>query len=194
MPTPDTQLGCLSFIIGEQLMALTADNVVVGITGKVYVGPTTATAPTASDATLTGFTELGYVSADGVSFTIDKTTNQIRAWQNADLVREIVTEATATYQFMLMETTEDTIETYFGSTITGGKVQLNPSATGGRKSFVIDVVDGAKVIRHYIPSGEVLSVEAQTIANGEAVMYGVTVTAYAASGRSADIFFSEFEA
>ena len=62
-------------------MALSAENVVVGITGKVYVGATTATAPASSTDTLTGFTELGYVSADGVEFATDRTTNQIRAWQ-----------------------------------------------------------------------------------------------------------------
>lgn len=174
-------------------MALSADNVVVGITGKVYVGATSATAPTSSTATLTGFTELGYVSADGVEFATDKSTNQIRAWQNSDLVREVVTEGTVTYKFTLLETNQDVIEAYFGSTMTTGKVQLNPVATGGRKSFVIDVVDGAKAIRHYVPAGEILSVEAQTFVNGEAVSYGVTVTAYATSGRVADIFFSEFE-
>lgn len=175
-------------------MALTADNVMVGISGKIYVAPTTATAPTASDSTLTGFVELGYVSDAGVTFTIDKSTNQIRAWQNADLVRETITEATATYAAGLLETTEDVLETYFGSTMTGGKIELNPGATGGRKSFVIDVVDDDKVIRHYIPSGEILSVEAQTFANGEPVMYGVTITAYASAGRAADIFYGEFEA
>lgn len=174
-------------------MALTADNVVVGITGKVYSGATSATAPTNSTSTLTGFTELGYVSADGVSFTIDKSTNQIRAWQNADLVRELVTEATVTYSFTLLETTQEALELYFGSDMVGGKIQLNPSNTGGKKSFVIDVVDGAKAIRHYIPSGEVMSVEAQTIQNGEAISYGVTLTAYAKAGRVADIFHSEFE-
>jgi hypothetical protein len=57
----------------------------------------------------------------------------------------------------------------------------------------LDVVDGDKAIRHYIPSGEVLAVEAQTIQNGEAVMYGVTITAYASAGRVADVFYSEFE-
>jgi len=175
-------------------MALTADNVVVGVTGKVYSGPTTSTAPTSSTSTLTGFTELGYVSTDGVSFTVDKSTNQIRAWQNADLVRESITEGTVTYAFTLLETTEETIALYFGSAVVDGKVVLNPVNTGGRKSFVIDVVDGAKAIRHYVPSGEVLSVEAQTIQNGEAVAYGVTVTAYASAGRVADIFHSEFEA
>lgn len=176
-------------------MALSSDKVVVGITGKVYAGATTVTAPTSSTSALNvGFNELGYVSADGVTFTTDKSTNQIRAWQNADLVREVVTEGTVTYQFTLLETSQATIEAYFGSTMTTGKITHNPTNTGGRKSFVIDVVDGAKSIRHYIPSGEILSVEAQQIQNGEAIAYGVTVTAYAKSGRVADIFFSEFEA
>lgn len=175
-------------------MAVSPDNVVVGITGAVYAGATTAAAPTATTSTLTGFTELGYVSADGVSFTQDKTTNQIRAWQNSDLVREVVTETTVTYSFMLMESNQAVIEAYFGGTMTDGKIQVNPSATGGKQSFVIDVVDGDKAIRHYIPTGEILSVDAQTIANGEALMYGITITAYASAGRSADVFYSEFEA
>lgn len=174
-------------------MALTSDNVMVGITGRVYVGPTISTAPIASDSTLTGFTDLGYVSADGVQFATDKSTTQIRAWQNAALVRETVTEATATYAFQLLETTQEAIELYFGSAMVGGKISFDPSATGGRKSFVIDVIDGDKVVRHYIPSGEVLAVEAQTFANGEPLKYGVTVTAYATNGRSADVFVAEFE-
>jgi len=174
-------------------MALSAENVVVGITGKVYVGATTDTAPTAAESALTGFTELGYVGSDGVTFTIDRSTSQIRAWQNSDLVREVTTEATATYQFMLLETNEDVIETYFGAAMVAGKLELVANQTGGRKSWVFDVVDGDKVIRHYVPTGEITAIEAQTIANGEALMYGMTVTAYALDGRSADIFFSEFE-
>jgi hypothetical protein len=175
-------------------MALTPDNVVVGITGAVYAGATDAAAPTGATSTLEAFTELGYVSSDGVSFTIDKSTNQIRAWQNADLVREVVTEGTVTYSFMLMESSQAVIEAYFGSTMTTGKVEVNATATGGKKSFVIDVVDGDKAIRHYVPSGEILSVDAQSIVNGDALMYGITITAYAVAGRSADVFYSEFEA
>jgi hypothetical protein len=175
-------------------MALNAENVVVGITGKVYVGATSTTAPTSSTSSLgVGFTELGYVSADGVTFSNERATAQVRAWQNADLVREIVTEGTTTYQFTLLETTQEVIETYFGGTLVGGKLELSPTSTGGRKSFVIDIVDGAKAIRHYIPLGEVLSIEAQQVVNGEAVTYGMTVTAYVKDGRSADIFFSQFE-
>lgn len=174
-------------------MTASADNVLVGITGAVYVGATSATAPTSSTSALTGFSDLGYVSNDGVTITPDKSSNAIRAWQNADLVREVVTESTLTYSFMLLETTTDSIEAYFGSTLVDGKMEVNPSNTGGQKSFVIDIVDGSKVVRHYIPTGEIMKVEAQTVKNGEAVGFGVTVTAYVADGRAADVFYSEFE-
>jgi hypothetical protein len=175
-------------------MALTAENVNVAVTGKVYVAPTTATAPTASDSTLTGFVELGYVSADGIEVAHDRSTSQIRSWQNSDLVREVTTEATTTYKLMLLESNEDVIETYFGAAMAGGKVEINPGTTGGRKSWVVDVVDGTDVIRHYIPAGEVTAVESQTFANGEAIGYGITITAYASAGRVADVFYGAFEA
>jgi hypothetical protein len=174
-------------------MALSADNVNVAVTGKVYVAPTSATAPTASDSTLTGFSELGYVSADGITVSHDRSTSQIRAWQNSDLVREVATEATTTYALMLLESNEDVIETYFGASIVDGKIEVNPSSTGGRKSWVIDVVDGSDVIRHYIPTGEVTAVESQTFANGEAIGYGITITAYVANDRVADVFYGAFE-
>jgi hypothetical protein len=175
-------------------MALTADNVVVGITGRVYAAPTTAAAPTDSTTELAvDFVDLGYVSADGVEFATDRSTSQIRAWQNADLVREVVTESTVTYSFMLLETTEAVIEAYFGNAIVDGKVSLNPSSTGGKKSFVIDVIDGVKAIRHYVPSGEILTIEAQAITNGDALGYGIVITAYQSAGRAVDIFYSEFE-
>jgi len=178
-------------------MALTADSVRVGVTGAVYAGETTASAPTAADSTLTGFTDLGYVGPDGVEETRDRSTSQIRAWQNSDLIREVVTEATATFTFMLMETTTATLELYYGATVdpADGSVEVDPAATGGKKSFVIDVVDGDSKIRTYIPSGEVLSVEPQTAANGEAVMYGITITAYvSADGYSYKKFLSDLEA
>jgi hypothetical protein len=174
-------------------MALNAENVVVGITGLCSVGPKTAIAPTGATTVLSGFTDLGYISPDGVTFTTDKSTSDIRAWQGGDLVRSVVTEGTVTYSFMLLETTEAAIELYFGSTMLDGKISHNPSATGGVKSFVIDVVDGLKKIRHYIPTGEILSVEAQTITNGDALGFGVTITAYVSAGRSVDVFYSEFE-
>lgn len=174
-------------------MALTADNVNVAVTGKVYTGATTLAAPTSATSSLNGgFTDLGYIDPDGVNVTSDKSTSQIRAWQNSDLIREVVTEATATYTFMLMEANKAALELYYGAELTGQKIEFNPSNTGGARAFVVDVVDGDDVIRHYIPKGEVTSVEAISFVNGEAVKYGVTVTAYAVDNRVADIFYASF--
>lgn len=174
-------------------MALNAENVNVGITGAIYVGATNATAPTGATSSLTGFDDLGYISADGVKETRDRSTSQIRAWQNSDLVREQVTESTLTFQATLLETNLKTLELYYGATVdvTDGSVVINPAATGGRKSFVIDVIDGAEAIRTYVPAGEILAVGEQTIANGEAIGYDVTITAYVgAGGFSAKKFYS----
>jgi hypothetical protein len=167
-------------------MALTASAVKVGVTGSVYVGSTATAAPTSSVSALAvGFAELGYVSPDGIEESIDTSTSQIRAWQNGDLIREVITESTATFKFTLMETTKAVVELYYGTTVSGAttsaKVDVNPSATGGKKSFVFNVVDGASVIRTYVASGEVTAIEPVKVANGEVVGYGITVTAYPSS-------------
>lgn len=176
-------------------MALDSDNVRVAVSGAVYVAPTGTTAPTDSSTALNAaFTDLGYVSADGIAETIDRSTNQIRAWQNGSLVREVTSEGTYTVSMTFLETNQDVLELYYGATITGGALDGDPTTTGGRKSFVIDVVDGATVERTYIPSGEITAVGERTLASGEAIGYNVTITAYADAGSTTfKKFFSTLE-
>lgn len=176
-------------------MALDSDNVRVAVTGAVYVGPTTSAAPTGSSSTLTGFTDLGYVSADGITENIDRTTNQIRAWQNGSLVREVTSEGTYSVTLTFIETNQDVLELYFGSAITAGQLNGDPTKTGGRKSFVMDIVDGSIVERTYIPAGEITAVGERTLASGEAVGYNVTITAYADTDNvTYKKWFSQLEA
>lgn len=176
-------------------MANTASAVKVGVTGSVWVGATSATAPTSATSTLTGFTELGYVSPDGLEEARDRSTSQIRGWQNGDLIKEVVTESTATFKFMLMESTKAVIELFYGGSVSGtgasSVIDVNPSATGGKKSFVFNVVDGTSVQRTYVATGEVTAVESVKAANGEVIGYGVTVTAYP---NSSGVAFSKFSA
>jgi len=177
-------------------MALDSDAVRVAVTGAVYVAPTATTAPTDSGSALdAGFVDLGYVSADGITENIDRTTNQIRAWQNGSLVREVTSEGTYSVDMTFIETNENVLELYYGATITAGELDGDPTTTGGRKSFVIDVIDGAIVERIYIPAGEITSVGTRTLASGEAVGYQVTITAYADAGSTTfKKWFSQLEA
>lgn len=177
-------------------MALDSDNVRVAVTGAVYVAPTGTAGPTDSDGALNvAFVDLGYVSADGITETIDKSTTQIRSWQDGSLVREIVSEGTYSVDLTFIETKEAVLELYYGVTQTGGKFEINPRATGGRQSFVIDVVDGDSIERTYIPQGEITAVGERTLASGEAIGYNVTITAYADdSSTVVEKFFSDLEA
>lgn len=160
-------------------MALNADNVRVAVTGAVSVGDTSATAPTDADSPLTDFNDLGYVHEDGVTETRDRSIEPLRAWQNAAIVRAVVTEASITYTFRLIETKKETVELYYATKVQpDGSITIIPSETGGRQSYVLDVIDGDDFIRAYIPEGEVTEVGEQVYAGGEPIGYEVTITAY----------------
>lgn len=164
-------------------MATNSANVRVAVTGEVSVGDTTAAAPTGTGSALApGFLGLGYVSEDGVTETRDRSTDTIKAWQNSDTVRTVVTDSSLTYSFTLLETNKDTVELFYGVDVTAaasdGSFVIVPASTGGRKSFVLDVVDGAELIRTYVPQGEVTEVGDRVYAGGEPIGYEVTITAY----------------
>lgn len=175
-------------------MALDSDNVRVAVTGAVYVAPTGTTSPSYADDTLdAAFTDLGYVSADGIVETIDRSTEQIRSWQDGSLVREITSEGTYSVELTFIETNQDVVELYYGATLASGSLDIDPRSSGGRQSFVIDVIDGTSIERTYISSGEITSVGERTLASGEAIGYTVTITAYAdASEVVATKLFTDF--
>jgi len=161
-------------------MALDSDNVRVAVTGAVYVAPTGTALPSYADEALdAAFTDLGYVSADGIVETIDRSTEQIRSWQDGSLVREITSEGTYSVELTFIETNEDVVELYYGASLSSGSMDIDPRSSGGRQSFVIDVIDGTSIERTRIPSGEITSVGERTLASGEAIGYTVTITAYA---------------
>jgi hypothetical protein len=167
-------------------MALDSDNVRVAVTGAVYVAPTGTSGPNYSDDTLNvAFKDLGYVSADGITETLDKSTTQIRSWQDGSLVREIISDGTYSVSLTFIESNEDVVNLYYGGTTSvGGIITIDPRSSGGRKSFVIDVIDGNNIERTFIPQGEITAVGERTLASGEAIGYEVTVTAYADSSST----------
>ena len=165
-------------------MALTSSLVRVAVTGVVSAAPTGTAAPTSSSVALNAsFVDLGYVGEEGVVESRERSTSDIKAWQNADVVRTVVTDGKATFSLTLIESSKPVIELVYGAVTTGasatdGKITVIPTATGGRKSFVIDVVDGAEKKRIYIPQGEVTETGDITYASGEPIGYPIVITAY----------------
>lgn len=164
-------------------MSNVAANVRVAVTGKFYSGPTSAVAPTnSSTAPDASLIDMGYISDDGVEFTPpgggDST--PIKVWQNGETVRTLRTpsEDLPTWHLTLVETKLEVVELYLGVTVT--QTSTDGSFTykvtnAEHMSFLLDVVDGAELIRHYIPYGVVTDVGAQTFSNGDPIGYEITI-------------------
>lgn len=162
-------------------MASDASKVRVAVTGAVMKGLTSATAPSGTGGSTTGFADLGYISEDGVAVELPDAgdSTPIRAW-GGTVVRTIRTasEDLPTWAFTMLETSIAVVETYFGVTVTSTSSEGSFAykvQTRTANSYIIDVVDGAELIRDYVPRGVVTSVEAVTLATGEAIGYGITV-------------------
>lgn len=163
-------------------MAVNPGNVLTSPTGAVAKGPTTTTAPTGTSGTLTGFTDLGAISEDGVTFALNDESDAtpLRIWQDGAVVRTLRTasEDNPTVSFTLVESSKDALETYFGQAVTQSATEGTLEFKTGLRdpeSFVLTVVDGENIVRLYIPRGVVSSVGEIAFTNSDAIGYEVTI-------------------
>lgn len=167
-------------------MGKNTDNVRVwgDITSAVYVGDKGATAPTgATDAPGAAYTELGWMSDDGLTETRDVKSDQKRAWQGGALVRTVRSGDSRKFKFVCWETNAATV----GLTRPGSSVTTTTGVTHTRvkafvgsdvRSWVIDQVDGSIHNRKLVPTGEVIEIGDIKGSNGEIVAYEMTVECY----------------
>jgi hypothetical protein len=160
-------------------MATDASKVDVAVTGVVAFAPVGSEAPTDADGQLgVAWRDVGYISEDGVTEAPTRSVETIVAWQNADVVRSVVTESSMTISFTMIETNENSVELFYGAAVgVDGSVEINPGQTS-RIALVVDYVDGDKAVRLYIPEAEVTELGEVTLASGSPVGYNVTVTGY----------------
>lgn len=161
---------------------LNANQVDVAVTGAVAFGETSAEAPTDAETALPSgdWRDVGYISSDGVVEARDRSTNNIVSWQNSDIVRVVTTEASVTVEFTMIQTNADSLALFYGAEVdpTDGSIEVVPRESGGRRAIVVDYVDGDKLARLYLPNAEVTAVDGPTLAAGDAIGYGVTLTGY----------------
>jgi hypothetical protein len=178
-------------------VALNADNVRVGLTGRIYMAPKGTTAPTdLTTAWAAGWKDLGYMSDDGVSLEYSTDVEDINAWQSLSPVRRILTGVDMTLGFTAIELKADTITLYFPgsslSTNTGVHTLTIPSAPGSAEfAFGLEWEDGTITNRLIIPRGEVTERGAVTIGRSEAVGLEMTVSAYASSAPEIATWLSD---
>jgi hypothetical protein len=162
-----------------------------GTTGYelLYVAPTGTAAPVDATTDLNAsFESCGYISSDGVTLGVDESSEDIQAYGTGVPVRTINTSSKQTLSVVCLETNPTVLEVYsrkaLGTiapdaegdfTITEGAVPTQ------RYSFVVEVKDGTNYMRFYYPSAEVTDRQELTVANGQSIQYGFTITAYPAA-------------
>lgn len=164
-------------------MAADASKVRIAVTGGVFKGPLSMTPPTGTSGAPTGAVDLGFISDAGVEVAMPGSgdSTPIKAWQDGTTVRVVRSPSTdlPTWHFTMLETSLATIETYFGVTVTQtateGSFEFSVTDRAHNR-YVIDAVDGAQLMRDFVPYGIVTDIGNHTLSHTDATGYEVTIS------------------
>lgn len=166
-------------------MANSAANVSTGkpkAGGAVYTAPLATAVPVdATTALVAAYTDLGYVSEDGLVNTIETDSESIKAW-GGDTVLVVQTSREETFQFTFIETNANVLKEVYGEanvTVEKGlTVVKHSSATRTQRRYIFEVVlTGNRVKRIVVPNAQISEVGDVTYVDGEAIGYEVTLAA-----------------
>lgn len=154
------------------------------IGGAFSVAATGTTLPTdASTALDNAFTNLGYISEDGLTEKMTRESEDVKAW-GGDIVLSTQTEFGVKYSCTLIETLNvDVLKQVFGaSNVTGtfaAGIAVNVKADElPEQSFVFDMVTRNSKKRIVIPKGKITEIGEVTYTDGDVTGYEITITAY----------------
>ena len=158
-------------------------------TGGILSAPLTTTRPTdAVTALPAGFVKKGYVGEDGVTKTVDKTDEKIRAW-GGSTVKIVRQEHSVSYSWTFLESgNAEVLKAIYGADnviITPATVdhgaQIEIRETGQmlpRESWLLEMKDGDTAIREYIPDGQLAVSGDVQFVHSNVIQYTVTLEAF----------------
>lgn len=119
----------------------------VALTGTVYVADEGSTVP--ADITVTpnaSWVDLGYTTEEGVTFSVEQTTEDLPAWQSMEPLRTLVTAEPKAFNFTLRQLERTSFLTAFGGSITtigANNYRWDPPASGTTptKAYMIEFLD-----------------------------------------------------
>lgn len=155
-------------------------------TGYFFHAPANTALPTDPTAALPDvWKRVGYVTQDGITFSQDRSTTDLKDWANK-VRRTIMTDHNETVQVPIMETTEETLKVIFGAenvtttaaTSTSGKkvnVNLSPSSLPTPEAFLFLMKDGDNVVMLGCKKGQITELGDITMAPGDAIAWQTTI-------------------
>ncbi len=136
--------------------------ITVGANGRILVADVGTAAPAdISEAPSASWVELGYVSDEGVTFTVGKEIEDVNVWQSFYAVRRLMTAQSGALAFELAQFNRDTIPLAFGggtvTEVTPGAYRFTPPEPGpiDERALILEFEDGDKNYRIVVPKGMV---------------------------------------
>lgn len=174
-------------------MAQNADNIQIvrpSAEGAAFRAPSTATLPASATATMTGFTSLGWLSEDGISMSINKSTQDIKGF-GGDIALTIQTEHSVEFKIKPLEFNNEVKKTIFGASNVdaSGNITVNGDELETCK-WVFDMRGrNSELIRICVPAGKVTELGELPFKTGEPVASELTIDCFPdASGNKAYIY------
>lgn len=148
--------------------------------GAIYAAPIGTSLPTDTDAALTGFTPLGYVSDEGLTNTTAIESEKVKAW-GGDTVLVTLTSKDDGFKFNLIESENvDVLKSVYGDNNVSGDlttgISINVSSADiPEKSYVIDMIlRGNTKKRIVVPSAKISAIEDIVYNDTDPIGYNVT--------------------
>ena len=180
-------------------MSTNAKKVATGkpmIGGAVFWAPAGTTLPTDAKTALdSAYVDLGYISEDGVTNSVERETEEIKAW-GGDVVLKPQTSKTDSFTMTFIESLRmDVLKVTHGSdNVTRTGDDEHGYITTVRENsqeldhgiFIVDVVMGEAIKRIVIPDGQITEIGEVTYQDNSAVAYESTITAFPYDGYESD--------
>lgn len=137
----------------------TADEIIIGSKGKIYVAPANTAAPNdALEVLDVAWVDVGVVTEDGVTFTDNRTITDIEQWGGFYPVRKITTARETTVSFALRQWNSENLKLALGGGDVTGGVYTPPAANEmAEHALIVQWQDGLSEFRLYIARGMVSS-------------------------------------
>lgn len=184
---------------------LNAHNVLIGspdqlVTGAGLTAPLGTDLPDMTDVTKAGvtldeaFKDFGFITEDGISLTLDRSTEVIKDW-GLNAVRRYLSEFNGKLSFSFMETNKNSLELIVGadhvdevaaSSTDGHKMMVEFGAwLPDARSWVFKIKDGSARVVIVLPNALVTSISEVTVNSTSAITWQVDVECNAdANGTS----------
>jgi hypothetical protein len=174
-------------------MAKDATKVRVALTGTVYVADENSTVP--ADITVTpsaAWADLGYTTEDGVTFSVESSTDDLGAWQSLEPLRILVTAEPKAFNFTLRQLERQSFLTAFGGTVVtvaANNYRWEPPASGSipTKAYIVEFLDEALKYRFIYRRANQTGARELNFKRSDAVNIPVAQRVLAASPRTWEV-------